>query len=386
MAYSKLSTILCLTALSLLSCKPQSNAPVAQKEEKASTPPTEQKKQDPAASKQLFTAPKAPEGMTFIPGGSYMRGSHGKQDNGQIYPEEAPVHKTTVSPFFMDITEVTNAQFKAFVDATGFKTFAERGLSKQDFPAAPAEMLKPGAGVFKPTPQAIDPFRSNPTTWWPFVVGASWKHPQGPGSSIEKIMDHPVVCINHDDAEAYATWAGKRLPTEAEWEFAARGGLKEKKYAWGDQRYLGQWMGNFYQGTFPSKNTKEDGYEHTAPVKSFPANNYGLYDVSGNVWEMCSDFYRPTYYREFLGKEAINPTGPTNPVTSNEVAQWRHYKRLPEPPPETHALMFLRAVKGGSFLCHVDYCLRYRPAARHQAESLTPTNHTGFRCVQDLKK
>jgi len=195
--------------------------------------------------------PIAPEGMVYLKGGSYTRGSEGEQDNGYTYKEEAPSHKAVVAPFFIDATEVTNAQFKKFVDATGYVTFAEKGLTKEDFPHAPPAMLEAGAGVFTPTNKEINPYRHNAAEWWPFIPGANWKHPQGPDSSIEDIMNHPVVCVNYDDAAAYAKWAGKRLPTEAEWEFAARGGLKEQKYAWGDKIFPGKWMANVYQGSFP---------------------------------------------------------------------------------------------------------------------------------------
>ena len=352
------------------------------------TDTTDQQPSQPLSNppaKTIKLTPKAPEGMIYLAGGTYTRGSKGKQDNEKIYREETPAHKTTVGPFFIDVTEVTNAQFKQFVDATGYKTLAERGLSKKDFPQAPPEMLVPGAGVFKHSNQKIDPHRHNPMTWWPFVPGANWKHPQGPDSSIEDKMDHPVVCINHYDAEAYAKWAGKRLPTEAEWEFAARGGLEEKKYAWGDVRIPeGKWMGNFYQGSFPHQNTKDDGYEQTAPVKSFPPNNYGLYDMSGNVWEMCSEYYDPTYYSQFNGKTADNPKGPKSGYTSAEISQWSNFQPLRRPPVNTPELLLVRTSRGGSFLCHIDYCLRYRPAARHYSEPITPTNHTGFRCVKDI--
>ena len=210
-------------------------------------------------------------------------------------------------------------------------------------------------------------------------------HPQGPESNIKHIMDHPVVCVNHDDAEAYAKWAGKRLPTEAEWEYASRGGLKQNKYTWGNIRLDKKWKANCYQGIFPNKNTKEDGFQFTAPVKSFEPNGYGLYDTAGNVWEMCSDYYHPNHYKEFVQDPIANPTGPATPITNNEMHLWRQTGRTPKADPNAHRLTHLSVTKGGSFLCHVDYCLRYRPAARHQTEMLTPTNHTGFRCVKDLE-
>ncbi len=327
-----------------------------------------------------------PKGMAFIPEGTYVRGSEGKLDNGKAYLEESPKHFVTVSSFYMDETEVTNAQFMAFIEDTGYITFAEKGLSKEDFPMAPAEMLKAGASIFTPPPTDIDPHRYNAQSWWPFVPGADWRHPQGPGSSIVDKMDHPVVCVNYYDAKAYAAWAGKRLPTEAEWELAARGGLQEKTYTWGNERKPEKaWLANCFQGNFPAKDTAEDGFLSTAPVQSFAKNGYGLYDMAGNVWEICADYYRPDYYSQFVKNAHPNPTGPTQPVTDAEVAIWRQTSRLPEAHPDIPKLTHLRVSKGGSFLCHVDYCLRYRPAARQQSEPLTPTNHTGFRCVKDIK-
>jgi len=328
--------------------------------------------------------PIAPEGMVYLKGGSYTRGSEGEQDNGYTYKEEAPSHKAVVAPFFIDATEVTNAQFKKFVDATGYVTFAEKGLTKEDFPHAPPAMLEAGAGVFTPTNKEINPYRHNAAEWWPFIPGANWKHPQGPDSSIEDIMNHPVVCVNYDDAAAYAKWAGKRLPTEAEWEFAARGGLKEQKYAWGDKIFPGKWMANVYQGSFPHKNSVEDGFALTAPVKSFPPNGYGLYDMSGNVWELCSGYYSPNVYQQYKDKEAVNPQGSSVGYTTHEISLWQGSGKLVEPPADINPKLLTRIKKGGSFLCNAYYCLRYRPAARHYSESITPTNHTGFRCVQDI--
>ncbi|MDB9741937.1 formylglycine-generating enzyme family protein [Akkermansiaceae bacterium] len=329
-------------------------------------------------------ATKAPEGMIYIPGAEYTRGSEGKQDNGDIYPEEAPIHQASVSPFFMDETEVTNAEFKEFVDATGYVTFAEIGATKKEFPLAPESALTPGSSIFLPPSEKLDPHRTSPDRWWNFIQGANWKHPLGPTSSIENFMDHPVVCISYQDAEAYAKWAGKRLPTEAEWEFAARGGLDHKKYVWGDTRLPGKWMANCFQGSFPSKNTVEDGFLLSAPVKSYQANGYGLYDMAGNVWEICSDYYRPDYYKTFTKNPTSNPKGPASGITAMEVGQWRQTGNYTEPSESPQHLLTLRVAKGGSFLCHVEYCLRYRPSARHQHEPLTPTNHMGFRCVKDL--
>jgi len=369
MSNHTISSLTILTGIlcgGFISCKPKSAAPVAI-----------------VHASQSDVA--APEGMVLIKAGSYIRGTEEPQENKTTYKEEGPIHSTRVNSFYIDTNEVTNAQFAEFVKAKDYKTFAEKGLTREDFPKAPEEMLKGGSAVFSSPATSTNPYSVNPQSWWPFIAGANWRHPQGPKSSIDKIMDHPVVCINHDDAEAYAKWAGKRLPTEAEWEFAARGGLEQKTYAWGNQRYPGKWMANCFQGDFPHKNSVKDGFELTAPVKSFPANGYGLYDMSGNVWEMCSDNYRPDYYKTFGDKLADNPTGPKNPITDFQMQQWQQTGHYDEPPEGTHPLMFLRSVKGGSFLCDVNYCLRYRPSARHQSEQLTPTNHTGFRCVKDIE-
>jgi len=327
-----------------------------------------------------------PEGMRYIPGATYVRGSEGRQDNGKFYQEESPKHPVKVSSFFMDATEVTNADFKAFVDATGYITFAEKGLSKEDFPLAPPEMLVAGASVFTKPNQEIDPHRYDAQLWWPFTKGASWKTPLGPESSIKAIMNHPVVCVNYNDAQAYAKWAGKRLPTEAEWELAARGGLTEKRYVWGDERKPDdKWQANAYQGSFPANNTAEDGFVGTAPVKSFAANGYGLYDMAGNVWEICADLYDPTYYADFSKNPVANPKGPEQGVTGAELAEWAQSGVLKTAPAYTNPLLLMRSARGGSFLCHVEYCLRYRPAARHYSEAITPTNHIGFRCVKDVE-
>ncbi len=330
--------------------------------------------------------PKPPEGMVYIPGGTFLRGSEGPQDNGETYPEEAPINKVRLDSFFIDKTEVTNTEFKKFVDATNYVTFAERGPSKEDFPNAPAEALLPGASVFMPPAEKIDPRKHSVHIWWPYIKDASWKHPLGKSSSIKNQMDHPVVCINYDDAKAYAEWAGKRLPTEAEWEYAARGGLEQKKYIWGDKRLPGKWMANCFQGSFPAINTLEDGFLLTAPVKSFEPNGYGLYDMAGNVWEICSDYYRPDYYSTYIKNPIDNPQGPETGITEQEIAQWRQTGKYEEPTTQPHRLLIPRVSRGGSFLCHVEYCLRYRPAARHESEPLTPTNHTGFRCVSSIKK
>lgn len=340
-------------------------------------------------------APSAPppgkieekDGMVLLRGGTYLRGNNTPPGNGDHYPEEGPAHKVEVSSFWIDKYEVTNAQFKEFVDATGYVTFAEKSLSKDVFPKAPPGQLVPGATVFAPPPKNLDPREKNdPWDWWSYRKGACWKRPNGEGSSIKNRMDHPVVCVNVDDAKAYAKWAGKRLPTEAEWELAARGGTEGDMFTWGNEaRPEGKWLANCFQGNFPAQNTAQDGYLYTAPVGSFPPNAYGLYDMAGNVWEICSDYFHPAYYRDFLENPHPNPTGPESAITQIELEEFRLSGTCPAPQAGVNELMFLNVTKGGSFLCHFDYCLRYRPAARHHAESLSPSNHSGFRCVKDAE-
>jgi len=361
-------SVIPLTAMLLWQCSPDQDTPISLESSAPAPQEFEQK-------------------MVLIKGATYTRGSEGKQDNGKIYREEAPVHQVTVSDFYIDNTEVTNAQFKAFVDATGYKTFAERPLSdeiKNLFPNASADQLVPGCLIFSPPSQKTDPHKNNVLTWWKFVEGATWQHPEGPGSSIEDKMNHPVVCVNHDDAKAYAEWAGKRLPTEAEWELAARGGLVEKKYTWGDVRKTEKWKANCFQGDFPSNDSGEDGYVGSAPVGCYEPNGFGLYDMAGNVWEMCSDIYDPTYYSTFKENPVENPKGPKLGYSLPQIQAWNQRGVLPAPDPNLHHINTYYVTKGGSFLCHFSYCLRYRPAARHRVDPFTPTNHTGFRCAKDV--
>ena len=304
--------------------------------------------------------PSAPPGMVWIPGGEFEMGSDSVFDR----PEEKPAHRVRVSGFWMDETEVTNEQFRAFVDATGYKTTAERAPSAEEIlklsppgtPPPPAEKLVPGSLVFQMTPKPVD--TSDLNQWWKWTPGADWRHPEGPGSSIAGREHHPVVHVSWDDAVAYATWAGKRLPTEAEWEFAARGGLVGKPYVWGDAPFSDDApQANIWQGEFPWKNTSRDGFERTAPVRSFKANGFGLYDMSGNVWEWCSDWFDPDFYRARVSTLTINPKGPA------------HGSR--------------RTERGGSFLCHDAYCSRYRPSARTGGSPDTGMSHVGFRCVRN---
>lgn len=328
---------------------------------------------------------KAPEGMVWIEGATYTRGTPESPDLPHN-PEERPVHQVTVGGFYLDIHEVTNAQFRKFVEATGYKTQAERGFTREEFPKAPPEMLKPGSLVFSGPEESVELWREGAEwQWWRFVEGADWKHPTGPKSSIEGKDDHPVVCVNWEDAQAYCKWAGKRLPTEAEWELAARGGKEGLDYIWGEKAKPGeQWLANVFTGEFPHKDSGEDGFKGTAPVKSYPPNPFGLYDMAGNVWEHCADYYRPDAYELFVKNPQKDPTGPKGGVSQPEVNWFLQRGSWPSPIifGKQHPLSLLRVTKGGSFLCHTSYCLRYRPGARHYSEGLTPTNHTGFRCAK----
>jgi formylglycine-generating enzyme required for sulfatase activity len=311
----------------------------------------------------------APEGMVWIPGGEFYMGIAKEQlprglPAAHHFRDAWPVHKVYVDGFWMDRTEVTNEQFAQFVKATGHVTHAERKPDPRDFPGVPADKVpkEPFSVVFV-MPKGQDK-ELEPLSWWKVVPGACWKHPEGPGSDLTGRGKHPVVHVAWEDAAAYAKWAGKRLPTEAEWEFAARGGLDRKLYAWGDeQKPGGKWQCNVWQGTFPTTNTAEDGFAGLAPVASFPANGYGLHDMAGNAWEWCADFYRADYYED---SPARNPRGP---ATSHDPFDPGIVKRV---------------VRGGSFLCADNYCMRYLPGARNKAEPTSTASHTGFRCVMEL--
>ena len=284
-----------------------------------------------------------------------------------LYQDAREVHKVYVDGFWMDKTEVTNAQFAKFVAATGYKTVAESDPDPKDFPEVPKDKLTPFSLVFK-KPDGTVAFLWGPESyrqWWTAGHGASWKRPEGPGSNIVGMENYPAVHISYGDAGAFCKWAGKRLPTEAEWEFAARGGLDRKIYCWGDElKPDGKWMCNAWQGRFPNENTKEDGFEGIAPVAQFAANGYGLHDMAGNVWEWCADFYRPEYY---LDSPAKNPQGPGSGFHPREERTQ------------------FRVMRGGSFLCSDNYCKRYIPAARREGEPKSTGNHIGFRCVKDAK-
>ena len=312
----------------------------------------------------------APEGMVWIPGGEFAMGAatngHGSGEMAMPSNDAEPVHRVRVDGFWMDKTTVTNEEFEKFVKATDYVTIAERKPTKEEFPNAEPQDLIPGSAVFVPTDHEV-PLNDH-LQWWTFVNGANWRHPEGPQSDIKGKEKYPVVHVAYPDAEAYAKWAGKRLPTEAEFEYAARGGLTGKTYAWGDEfRPDGKWMANTWQGKFPVKDAAEDGYPGLAPVAKFPPNGYGLFDMAGNVWQWCSDWYRSDYYAQLAeaGDLTINPKGPDS---SFDPAEPNEKKRV-------H--------RGGSFLCNDRFCSRYMVGTRGKGEVTTGTNHLGFRCVRD---
>ena len=331
---------------------------------------TSTKKNVSLSGKQSFGLLKSiHENMVWVAGGTFMMGS----DNEQGHRDEYPKHNVKVNGFYMDVTEVTNEQFAAFVKATGYITIAERDVKweelKKQLPpgtAKPApEMMKAASLVFVPTQTEVD--LRDYSQWWQWIHGANWKHPKGPGSAIVDKEKFPVVHISWDDANAYCKWAGKRLPTEAEWEFAARGGLKNNIYAWGNGNVdSGEAKCNSWQGSFPNKNEDKDGFYGAAPVKSFAANGYGLFDMAGNVWEWCADLYNINYYEQ-SAKSSIsnNPKGPTKSYDPDEP------------------LVLKRVMRGGSFLCNESYCSGYRAAARMKTSPDSGMEHLGFRCVSD---
>jgi len=317
-----------------------------------------------------ITQNKAPQGMAYIPEGSYAMGGNSEQADS----DEFPKHDVKISAFYMDETEVTNAQFKEFVDATSYATIAERDIDwetmKNDLPEAtpkPADsLLKAGSLVFVATDGPVN--LQDYSQWWKWTTGANWKHPKGLESSIDHRMNYPVVHVSWEDAQAYAQWAGKRLPTEAEWEWAAMGGLENTKYPWGNESVEKAYdKANFWQGFFPFENLEKDGFLGMAPVKSFSPNGYGLYDMAGNVWEWCSDKYRVDAYH--LDKQNGIVENPTGPKDSFDPA---------EPMVEKYSM------RGGSFLCNDSYCSGYRVSRRMKSSKDSGFNHTGFRCVQNI--
>lgn len=300
-------------------------------------------------------------GMVWIREGEFWMGSEEAK-----FSDARPIHRVRLNGFWIDRTEVTNEQYARFVKATHYVTTAEQKPKPEDFPRAPAEKLVAGSIVFTPPSRPVS--LGDPYAWWRYVPGANWQHPEGPDSNIQGREKHPVVHIAYDDAVAYCRWEGKRLPTEAEFEYAARGGLDRKRYSWGDEFMpRGRHMANTFQGHFPDTNTGEDGHIATAPVASFPPNGYGLFDMSGNVWEWTSDWYRPDYYRILAAKGvvALNPTGPLESFDPEEPG------------------LAKRVQRGGSFLCTDQYCSRYMPGGRGKGEPSSSTNHVGFRCVKN---
>jgi formylglycine-generating enzyme required for sulfatase activity len=298
----------------------------------------------------------------WIEGGSFRMGSD------EHYPEEAPVHSVIVDGFWMSPTTVTNGQFSAFVDETGYVTVAERPLDPADYPGAPVENLLPGSLVFTMTPGPVD--LRHLSQWWTWTPGASWRQPEGPSSGIDDRLDHPVVHVAHEDAAAYAAWVGHELPTEAEWEYAARGGLDGAEFAWGDDAVPdGQYLANFWQGDFPWRNTAADGFAGTAPVGSFPPNGYGLHEMTGNVWEWTDDWYAD-HHPAPASNECCVPRNPRGPEQQASYDPAQPQFAIPR-----------RVIKGGSFLCADEYCRRYRPAARRPQMVDTGMSHLGFRTI-----
>jgi formylglycine-generating enzyme len=300
--------------------------------------------------------------MIWIPGGTFRMGSD------RHYPEEAPVHRVTVEGFWIDPTPVTNAQFRKFVEATGYVSWAEIAPDPKDYPGALPHMLKPGGLVFTPPKKVAD--LRDWSQWWRFTFGANWRRPYGKGSHIGGLEDHPVVQVAFKDAEAYAAWAGKELPTEAEWEFTARGGLDGAEFAWGDEfTPAGRHMANTWQGNFPLDNELTDGFARTSPVRAFPVNGYDVHDMIGNVWEWTTDWYS-TRHTADAPKACCGPDNPRGGALEASYDPHQPAVRIPR-----------KVLKGGSHLCAPNYCRRYRPAARHAEPVDTSTSHVGFRCI-----
>ena len=312
---------------------------------------------------------EVPEGMVWIPGGEFNQGA--VENDKMALDHEKPAHPVAVDGFFMDVTEVTNKEFSKFTNETGYLTVAEREINweemKKQLPAGTPKphdsILQPGSLVFKKPGKKV-PNLYDFSQWWEWKIGANWKHPSGPDSNLEGKENYPVVHIAYDDAVAYAKWAGRRLPTEAEWEYAAKGGAKNDIFGWGDDETLIKKNANTWTGIFPSENNLADGYERMAPIKSFPPNDYGLYEMTGNVWEYTSDWYNTNYYNEAaeVGTQR-NPKGASEPYNP-------HNPQVPE-----------KVIKGGSFLCHVSYCASFRPSARMQNSLDSSHEHLGFRTV-----
>jgi formylglycine-generating enzyme len=362
-----------ITYTLILSCSTPTNNPLSKKRDTLScmnTPSRFATAIDSKINTIRYNSDSSTAGMVYIQGGIFRMGG----DNNQASPDEYPKHAVQLNSYWIDITEVTNAQFAAFVKATGYITTAERSVDWQEMkknlpegtPKPPDSVLVPASLVFIATQGPVD--LNNYATWWRWQKGANWKHPEGPGSSIKGKEDLPVVQVSWDDAQAYCKWAGKRLPTEAEWEFAARGGLQDKIYPWGNEHVnAGNAKTNSWEGDFPYRNEQKDGYIKMAPVRSFPPNGFGLYDMAGNVWEWCSDWYNADYYKGFQTGIAVNPMGPAKSFDPDE------------------SYMQKRSMRGGSFLCNESYCSGYRVSRRMKNSPDTGLEHTGFRCVKDVK-
>jgi sulfatase modifying factor 1 len=327
---------------------------------------TSEKTEQTMASLAAHVAPRpAPgsaleNGMAWIPGGTFLMGSDSH------YPEEKPAHRVRVDGFWMDIHTVTNREFDTFVRETGHVTLAERPANPDDYPGAKPEMLPPSSTIFKKPTAPVD--MKDHYNWWVYVRGADWRHPRGPASSISRLADHPVVHVAFEDVAAYANWAGKEIPTEAEWEFAARGGLDGAEFAWGHEFAPGGLqMANTWQGDFPYRNTLEDGFEYTAPVRSFPANGYGLFDMAGNVWQWTADWYQDHARIDSPCCTAKNPRGARQEASYD--------------PRQAELKIGRKVTKGGSHLCAPNYCRRYRPAARMAQPVDTSISHLGFRLI-----
>jgi len=316
------------------------------------------------AEVQSSSAPDSLDGMIYLPGGTFRMGSD------HHYPEEAPAHSVAVDSYWMDAHPVTNRQFREFVRATGHVTFAEVPPDPKDYPGALPHMLYAGSLVFMKPTRDVD--LHNWGDWWTFLKGADWRHPYGPKSSITGLANHPVVHVTCADALAYAKWAGKDLPTEAEWEFAARGGLDRAEFAWGDELTPGgKHRANTWQGEFPRHNRALDGFDRTSPVRAFPPNGYGLYDMIGDVWEWTTDWYVASHVQQ---KSCCMPVNPRGPRAEDSYDPCQPNIKIPR-----------KVIKGGSFLCAPSYCRRYRPAARHAEPIDTSTCHLGFRCIKREK-
>lgn len=340
------------------------------KNEKTNTKVLDEEKPNVEISKTDGKQMEAPEGMVWIPAGSFQQGAVPQDETAMAH--EKPQHPVSVDGFFMDVTEVTNAQFRKFVEATGYETIAERAIDweemKKQLPEGTEKphdsILQPGSLLFKKTKSSV-PNLYDFSQWWAWSIGVNWRHPSGPETTIEGKDDYPVVHVSYQDAQAYCKWAGRRLPTEAEWEYAARGTNKNTTYLWGDDRSQLSKYVNSWEGEFPVNNTKEDGFERTAPVKTYPQNTFGLYEMAGNVWEITSDLYNLKYYEELAasGKSTINPTGATVAYNPNN--------------PYLEEII----IKGGSFLCSDSYCASYRVSSRMGSSKDSSSEHVGFRTV-----